>query len=388
MLTLTFIGFSLFSISYNILGPLTTNIMETTGLSLPQAGGLLSAQQAGAVLSILLILLIQKKTRLTTIIRLGYSMIILSFALIALVRMNTFLFIAYAMLGFGSFLIDSGSNSYIASAYFEKRGAYISLLHFAYGAAALLAGYLILPFKNRNWPLAYASIALLFLIILILHKHTDMRHQKKGAAHDETQDPVLPLLKDIPFILYTLVIFFYMGSQISCAAWIPVYVETELGGSSVMMATSLMMFWIGTSLSRLLVSFILAKGGKPFTLSLWGMILAGVALIASTSTGGSIPAVLIFTGLNGFFAGATIPMYIVVASSWFPRNTTFISLSYILSGTVGRMIIPVAITILAEHTTLAFSLRTSSILLFVSALLIFIVRQMTKDRENGAAPPA
>lgn len=386
MLFLSFLGFGIFSIAYNMLGPLVPNIMETTGITLPQAGSLLSAQQGGALLSILLILFIQSRVRMSTMIRLGYAAIITAFSLISIFRSTEMLFLAYIILGFGSFLIDSGTNSYIAYEYFNRRGSYISLLHFSYGGAALLTGYIVLPFKNPSWPFAYTLVAALLLIILLLSFHADSRgDRKKQKGSDQRQDPITPLLKDIPFLLYTLVIFLYMGSQISCSAWIPVYVETELGAKGVVVASSLMMFWVGTSLSRLLASIILSRGGKPFLLSIWGMALAGLSLIVATGGTQNLAIVLTFTALTGFFAGSTIPMYIVVASTWYPRNTTFISLSYILSGTLGRMIIPVGITLLADRTSLAFGLKGSSSLLFLSAVLIWLVQRMTKDRPSEVA---
>ncbi len=381
MLILTFIAFFMFSVAYNMIGPLATNIMETTGLTLPQIGSLVSAQQVGALLSMGFLLMVQKKSRTSIIARTGYLAIILSFTLIAVMRMNGFLFAAYGILGFGSFLVDSGSNSYIASEYFNKRGSYISFLHFVYGIGAIVTGFLILPFKSDLWPYAFALVALIIAGVTIAHWRVDAHHlRSRRSISEKQQGPVKPLMKDVPFILYTFVILLYMGNQITCSAWIPVYVETELAQSGTVTAASLMTFWIGISASRLLIGSIMEKGIEPYTLSIWGMALSGVSLLITASGIQNIPVVLLFTALTGFFAGSTIPMYIVITSTWFPRNTTFISLAYILSGTIGRMIIPVGVTIIAAGTSLAVSLRLSSSVLFLSAIITLIVQRMTKER--------
>ena len=227
----------------------------------------------------------------------------------------------------------------------------------------------------------------LILITGSVHRQATQKQSKKKRDAEPTKDgPITLLLKDRAFILYTLVIMFYMGSQVICATWIPVYVETELGQSASITGTSLTVFWIGTALSRLIVGPIMNRGANPFTLSIWGMFLAGISLVGATLSG-SIPIVLILVLLCGFFAGATIPMYVVIASTWYPRNTAFISLSYIVSGTVGRMIFPYLVAKVASFSSLGFALMLSSLMLIISAFMILGVRSATRNRAESIHTP-
>jgi fucose permease len=260
--------------------------------------------------------------------------------------------------------------------------------HFCYSAGAIATGYLILPFKGVSWPWAYGVVGISLAAILILGLYQEWAKRTKDAETSSGDSvkipevqagPVLPLVKDAAFVLYTLVILFYMGNQVVCSAWIPVYVEMELGQSPAIVGTSLTVFWVGIALARLLIGPIMQRGGKPFLLSIGGMLFAGISLVALTSTD-SIMLVLLYTALCGFFAGATIPMYIVVTTTWFPKNTAFISLSYLFGGAIGRMIFPWLVTKIASFTSLSFSLMLSSSMLFISAILIFIVRKITKQR--------
>ncbi|MDC7247375.1 MAG: hypothetical protein PQJ35_03455, partial [Sphaerochaetaceae bacterium] len=98
---LIFAGFFFFSVAYNMLGPLATNIMSTTGMSLTASGSLLSIQQVGAVISIALLIFLQKKIKQSSIMRFGYIVIIFSFFLITSVQSTYAVFTAYLMLGFG-----------------------------------------------------------------------------------------------------------------------------------------------------------------------------------------------------------------------------------------------------------------------------------------------
>jgi fucose permease len=292
----------------------------------------------------------------------------------------------------GSFLVDSASNATLASEYYEKRSLYIPLLHFCYSIGAIATGYLILPFKGVSWRWAYGLVGVAMALILItgsVHRQATQKQSKKKRDAEPTKDvvgPITLLLKDRAFILYTLVIMFYMGSQVICATWIPVYIETELGQSASITGTSLTVFWIGTALSRLIVGPIMNRGANPFTLSIWGMFLAGISLVGATLSA-SIPIVLILVLLCGFFAGATIPMYVVIASTWYPRNTAFISLSYIVSGTVGRMIFPYLVAKVASFSSLGFALMLSSLMLIISAFMILGVRSATRNRSESIHTP-
>jgi len=380
-----FAGFFFFAIANNMLGPLATNIMASTGMTLSQSGSLVSFMQMGSLTAIVVSLLIMKRLRQTTVTRIGYMFLILALLGISFTSGKFLLFALYAVIGFSAFLVDSGSNAVLASDFYEKRALYIPLLHFCYSAGAIITGFVILPFKGSLWRFAYGSVGTIIAVILIF-AHIEKRyggkgkHSTAGKAPSQLQvGPILPILKDKAFVMYTLVIMLYMGSQIICSTWIPVYVETELMQSPAITATSLTVFWVGIAISRLLMGPVMSRGGNPFALSIVGMILAAATLFVLPFTG-NIILVLILVASCGFFAGATIPMYIVVTATWYPKNTAFISLSYILGGTIGRMIFPWLVTEIAEVRNLGYALMISSTMLFLSALLLILIQRITKER--------
>ncbi len=383
-----FVSFFFFAIANNMLGPLATNIMAGTGLSLSQSGSLVSFMQIGSFGAILVSLFVMKHLRQITLTRMGYGLLAFALLAISLTSGSFLLFVLYMVMGFSAFLIDSGSNAVLASDYYENRTLYIPLLHFCYSAGAIVTGFVILPFKGALWRLAYGTVGTLVAIVVIL-AYMEKRYRDKGTRNQGKADvvppdvqvgPILPMVKDKAFVMYTLVIMLYMGSQIICATWIPVYVETELLQGPAMTALSLTVFWIGIAISRLLMGPIMQKGANPFALSITGMILAAASLLALPFTTNTI-VVLVLVALCGFFAGATIPMYIVVTASWYPKNTAFISLSYILGGTIGRMIFPLLVTRIAEARSLGYALMSSSLMLFLAAVLLVLIQRITKERK-------
>lgn len=380
-----FAGFFLFAIANNMLGPLATNIMASTGLSLSQSGSLISFLQLGSLIAIIGSLLVMKRLLQSTVIKIGYFLLVLALVAISFTTGSLLLFAMYAVIGFSAFLIDSGSNAVLSSDYYEKRGVYIPLLHFCYSTGAIITGFVILPFKGPLWRLAYGTVGLLVAIILLLAWREQRRKHKKGqglakeAPPKAQVGPIMPIVKDGAFIIYTLALMLYMGSQIICATWIPVYVETELFQPPTVTAMTLTVFWIGIAISRLIMAPIMSKGGDPFVLSIVGLSLAGCSLLALTFSA-NIVVVLSLVALCGFFAGTTIPLFIVITATWYPKNTAFISLSYILSGTIGKMIFPWLVTRIAEASNLGYALMLSSLMLFISAILTFVVQKMTKQR--------
>jgi fucose permease len=383
-----FVSFFFFAIANNMLGPLATNIMAGTGLSLSQSGSLVSFMQIGSFSAILVSLFVMKRMRQVTVTRMGYVLLVFALLAISLTKGSFLLFALYMVIGFSAFLIDSGSNAVLASDYYEKRALYIPLLHFCYSAGAIVTGFVILPFKGAMWRLAYGTVGTLVALVVILayieKRYRDASNKNRGKAKVSPSEvqagPILPILKDKAFIMYTLVIMFYMGSQIICATWIPVYVETELLASPAMTAASLTVFWIGIAISRLLMGPIMGKGGNPYALSIGGMFLAAVSLFALPFTA-NIIIVLLLVAVCGFSAGATIPMFIVVTASWYPKNTAFISLSYILGGTIGRMVFPLLVTNIAEAYSLGYALMISSVMLFIAAVLLVLIQRTTKERK-------
>ncbi|MDD2406573.1 MAG: MFS transporter, partial [Sphaerochaetaceae bacterium] len=174
---------------------------------------------------------------------------------------------------------------------------------------------------------------------------------------------------------------FYNGSLGLLANWIPVYVELELLQSPTLVGASLTSFWVGIAIARLSNGPILHKGLDPLKLSTAGLILSGISLNMAMNTH-SVTAFFILIILCGFFSGAVIPMFLVVTPAWYPKNTAFISLSYILTGTAGRMLFPWLAGYLASRSSLKSTLNMSSSLFYIGAALVIAVQVLLYKRKR------
>ncbi|WP_320127652.1 MFS transporter [uncultured Sphaerochaeta sp.] len=372
-----FLGFFVYSVAVSMFGTQVGEIMKTLSIPISQAGSLLSTQQMGAFLGIVLSPLVLKHCKEKSILRLGMVVMGASLVLLFVFPARFVLFAIFACLGFGGFYVDSGSNAYLASHFPEKRSIYIPILHFVYSLGALSSGYLVLPFKGMKWHIGYAICGVLLLSFLLIGMENERRVGKRPAQSQKKQEileklPFKVILGDKRFLLYCLVLMFYMSSQQISASWLPLYVETAFHASPSLVAATLMSFWIGIACMRLVSPLFLSKGIPPLLLTAGGMFLSFLTLIIALLSKNLVFAYIAIV-ISGFGSGATIPLFIVTASSWFPANTAFVSVFYILSGTVGRMIFPYLVALFAETYGLQYSLLSSSLLLLLGSLLAIVV---------------
>lgn len=368
-----FLGFFVYSVSINIFGTLASAIMSTTAFSLSQLGSLLSTLQTGAFLGILLSPLVLKRLKEASILRLGVVVMGLALGTLVFFPSKSVLFVIFACLGFGGFYVDSGSNAYLAGRFPDKRSTYIPILHFVYSLGALTSGYLILPFKGPSWHFGYAICGFLLLMLLFVGLQRDKgslkRKQEPQDQHENREKlPAKVILRNKGFLLYCLVLMLYMASQQTCTSWLPLYIETSFYATPSMVAATMMSFWVGIACMRLIAPVLLNRGLHPLLLTAGGMALSFIALCCALLSS-NVAIAYGAIAFSGFGAGATIPLFIVEASSWFPSNTAFVSVFYILCGTLGRMVFPYLVAIIAESYSLKLALLLSSLLLLIGFLL-------------------
>jgi MFS family permease len=382
-----FVCFFFYAVAYNMFGPLATEIMQTNTMTLDSAGALLSTVQIGAVLAIVSSFFLIRKKNPGLLFRTGVFIVSASLFLLLFFPKTPILFLLFAVFGFGGFFLDSGANAYLSESFAEKRKKYIPLLHFCYSLGALSSGYIMLPFKNDHWNMGYAACGILLATMLFLGILGASRKKTTG----NTSKPVVPLvkqnissltiLKDKTFLLYCFVLMLYMTSQQICSNWFPKYCEDTFATAPTLVAMTTFCFWSGIAVMRLSSSFILSRTSlKPLVLSGWGMGLSGVFQVIALVTGNPILTYFSIAAC-GFFAGATIPCFILEVTSWYPGNIGFISIFYLFCGSVGRIFIPYLIAVISALTTLKSGLLYATALLFVASFLSLIVYRKVYPRQ-------
>lgn len=375
------LNFFVFSCGCNIFGVVVSDIVAKIGIAESNAGSLLSVYQAGTAAALALSPLLVRRLSSGGLLRFGMAAQILGFLIIFAAPDKIPAFIAYAVLGLGGFYIDSGSNSHLADNFPKRKERLVPLLHFVYSFGALVCGYLVLPFKSPGrWHLFYGIAAALMGALLLsglFSRRTRTAVPSPAPEAGGEGGQARALVRDRPFILYCLVMLCYGAAQQICASWFPFYMEKELLASPVLVATANTCFWTGIAVSRLLGSFVLGRGVQPLRLTAWGLALSflGQTLALLTSSVGFSLAMM---ALCGFASGSTIPFFIVEASAWRPGWGKVVSVFYILSLSIGRMVFPYAVTLLSPLMGLRASLLGAGLLFLAGAALAWAVLRLRR----------
>ncbi|MDD2232414.1 MAG: MFS transporter [Sphaerochaetaceae bacterium] len=377
--------FFVLSCGYNIYGVIANDILSSFGMGTADAGLFLTIYQVGAAISLALSPILIRKLKSGGLLRFGMAAQIAGFLLLFVIPSKTAALFAFVALGIGGFYVDSGSNSYIADNYPQRKQHLIPLLHFTYSFGALVCGYLVLPFKSaEKWHLAYAIIGALMAVLLV-SSVSGKRHASSVSCEPEPSESasLRMLIHDPSFIMYCLVILCYGSSQQICASWFPLYLENVLLAKPVFVATASTCFWVGIAACRLLGSFILGKGIRPLKVTMIGLSVSFASMILALLTS-SIPFTFAMIALCGFASGSVIPFFIVDVNSWYPGSGRITSVFYILSLTAGRMVFPYLVTLLSNLISFRISLMSSSILLLAGAVLSLLVykRRYADDTQR------
>lgn len=380
-MNIIFIAYFIYAIAYNVIGTLVTDVMETTGMDLSHVGILMSAVQAGILIGIAASVLILHRLSKPGIIRVGMLFIVIGLSMIQILPYEWTLYFSFMVFGFGGFCMDSGGNAYVSSSSESRR--YVPLIHFVYSTGALLSGYIMIPFRSFSWRVGYAVFGLSMLAVLVFsfagrETGSTASTGKTGCA----PVPVKIIIRNPSFIALTLSLMLYMTAQQIGSNWYPYYIETAFGASDAVVAAALMCFWIGIASMRFLSSILLSRGFSPVKMSMAGLAVSGVGQVLAAISGNAVLA-LVFIAVSGFAAGANIPCYIVEVSSWYPGNTFFVSTLYLLSGTIGRMVMhPVAASI-ADRFGAGHMLIFFSSFLFAGAILaLYVLIRGRKAEDN------
>ena len=198
------------------------------------------------------------------------------------------------------------------------------------------------------------------------------REEEKSRGAESKPVPILSIVSNPSFIALTISLMLYMTAQQIGSNWYPYYIETTFRASDAIAAAAMMSFWIGIAAMRFLSSILLSKGLSPILLSAIGLAVSGIGQVLAALSGNATMA-LVFIALSGFAAGANIPCYIVEVSSWYPGNTFFVSTLYLLSGTIGRMVMQPIAAFAVDRIGPGSMLLLFSSFLFVGALLTLYV---------------
>ncbi|SNX53482.1 MFS transporter [Thermoanaerobacterium sp. RBIITD] len=224
----------------------------------------------------------------------------------------TFFFI----MNFGLGMLEIGINATAAITFVVNQALMMNLLHFFYGVGATISpnavGRLVqLKIPWQNIYLIGAFITIMLLIVVLFTKFPGVaRYVNKDKAN------YFEILKNKYVILFSIMLGFYIASEVGIGSWAVTYLKGAYGMSSIRSSLYLSLFFATFTIGRLFGGFIVEKIGYIRCIYIFAfMALASVA-------GSMINQDLAFLlSIAGLFYSIIYPTTIALAMKKFKENT-------------------------------------------------------------------
>lgn len=289
------------------------------------------------------------------------------------------------LLGVGAAGINGGGNTLVNDLYPENPSKALNLVNiffsFGFVALPLIASWLMV---NLGLTALMIVAAVLCFVPTVMYGVSKFPPPTMGSAFklNEAGKAVSePLV-----IFLALVLFCYIGLEVSTSGWSRSFLEAEHGVGSSSALLALAGFGIAMMIGRLLAGTILS-GVKSSKMVLGSSVLAAVALavfISSSSTG----LALIALWFVGVFYGPIFPSTLGTAGISFTKYVGTIFSLCIGIGVLGSVILAPAIGKVAQGSGLRSGLWLAFVTAVVMAVLQVIVMIRARKFEQPTAAPA
>lgn len=366
-----------------LLGPLLPFLRESYGLSYDLSGILLSCQSVGNLVAVLLTGFLpfwvgRRRSVLITSVWMAVAFAIFTAGL----GTPPLLIAAFLMVGFARGGNSNFSNTMISTLPGDKATRGYNLLHGAFAMGALLTPLLLVAVMGRGsagswrWVTGVLLVFCVAQLLVYVKMPLPPEHGKKegGSAFD------LGFLKNLRFWLGGAMLFFYLSAEYAITGWLVTYFRDTgiLPQSHAQMTNSLL--WLVMFIGRMAGAWLTGRVSRNKLLVVDGVGMFAFFLLMFF--GRSEPQVLVgLTGV-GLFMATIYTTAFSIGSECVKGNDLGCSVM-ILTGTVGGVITPAAVGLVAEtsgmRTGMAVVVLLSGLLLCSILISVFLSRRKAAE---------
>ncbi|MDR3210414.1 MAG: MFS transporter [Planctomycetota bacterium] len=367
MMYLLMVSYAVFS---TLVGVVLTRLLNEFEIPLSDGGIFPLIQNLGCLAGILVsgfILGRHNYRRLTLMVFAGFTSVVLLIPLST--TLLTYLF--FLLLGgFMSKFLDSTLNVSTSMLHLQNKGFYLSLLHCSFGIGAFIGPIANGKLLNSgvSWRGIYFILGLACLFLLACYALVT-----RGKTHSQSGRFEPPRVLQFKSLLnrrtigLLLVIALYCGFEYGIGNWIPTFMTENLGSSTMLAASGLSFFWLGSIAGRLTFAFLTIYVREK-TLIVTGCILGGLLVLTGLLIQSETWVIIGVAGA-GFFASGISPITIAVGYAWYPEAQGLISMLMFMSISIGAGIFPWLIGIVAGLLGLHSALVINSLLVLLAGLI-------------------
>jgi len=331
-------SFLLMGLVMGMTGPLVPALRSDLHLSYAEAGLLFSAQSVGSFLVLLaggwLIHWAGKKSLMTV----GALAFALGMGATGLAADFWWVLAGNVLIGTGMSLLDIGVSTLCIDANREGKGKALNLLHFFFGAGAVVGPLFALGLGHLagGWRWAFGLAALGPLALAALVPFLRMPEAPTSTTAQKFAVYRQPLLW-----LGALALFVYCGVEWGVGAWFPSYWKAIPGAGALDPAWATSAFWLTFAVGRFVVGgWADAWGFQRFLTRSIGATVAVVVLwIAFPQPLAALVWVLVF----GFLIAGQYPTFVALVSHRFPEASGQVTSFLSIFASLGTFVWPPAV---------------------------------------------
>ncbi|MBP2070907.1 MFS transporter [Thermoanaerobacterium butyriciformans] len=224
--------------------------------------------------------------------------------------------IFFFIMNFGLGMLEIGINATAAVAFIVNQALMMNLLHFFYGAGATIspnaAGRLVS--LKYSWQNIYLFGGILAFLILIVVLFTRFPGTAKYVGSGKVK--YLDVLKDRHVILFSVMLGFYIASEVGIGNWAVTYLKGSYGMNSVKSSMYLSLFFAAFTIGRLLGGFVVEKIGYVKSIFIFASLAASFVALSMVNQNLSI-----LLSIAGLFYSIIYPTTMALAMKSFKENT-------------------------------------------------------------------
>ncbi len=366
-------GFLITGVAAAMVGPLVPFLRADLGLSYAEAGLLFSAQSVGGLIVLLaggwLVHAFGKRRILFAgALLFGSGMFLTSFApeFVTLMAGNV-------LIGSGMSLLDIGISTLVIDANRDGKGKALNLLHFFFGAGAVLGPLvaLALGHLSSGWRIAFGVVGALPLVLAAVVPFLTMPPSPQATVQQKLAVYRQPLLW-----LGALALFVYCGVEWGVGAWFPSYWKAIPQAASLDPAWASSLFWLTFAIGRFVVGPWADRWGFVRFLSISIAATLGVCVLWVVFPQPS--ASLVWVLLFGFIIAGQYPTFVALISQRFPEASGQLTSFLSIFASIGILVWPPAVGAWADSdgiTVLPWAQLAMTVLFIGAAAAAFIAER-------------
>jgi FHS family glucose/mannose:H+ symporter-like MFS transporter len=371
-LILLYFALGLASLTINATHATLEQVKSVHGLSLAVTGLIPTTIFIGFLIAVLGGAAISEKFGVVLVLKFGLVVLIFSQIFFSIASSLYFILISAFGIGIAGGLIEGGVSTFIASIFGTSAASPMNTSQVFYGFGAIIGPLIIGITRGCDilWPINFIIIAALTSIIFWSFSQKSI---KIKLIPNKLNQKLFPLKKDefMLIIIISLIMMFYVGVEVSLAAWLGILGEQDIGMAKREASLLISIFWLGITFGRIIAVRI--KNPLYYASSVGLMAsIGGIQILILPLVDNSLSALMLSFGIGLMFGGIW-PITLTLGAINFKRKKELAIGFFIAIGAFGGSFMPGFFGLIAERFTLQSAFKISGFIMISVALLSFIL---------------